>query len=97
MKCEILVGSVKILGQKGKEAKRFITDCLEKLKNYKFPPTWEDTFRQVQPGGLHLVIKDVKVGTNEWAEIERNFKVTMPGSKVTQIQRIQNKNLWRTF
>jgi hypothetical protein len=97
VKCEIQFASVKIFGQQGKEAKRFITDCLDKLKSYKFPPTWEDTFKQVQPGGHSLILKDAVKGSNEWANIEQKFKVTMPSSNITQIQRIQNKNLWRTF
>jgi hypothetical protein len=68
-----------------------------KLKAYNFPSTWEDTFKQVKKGGENLLIKDLKDGTKEWIEIETKFKETMPHSRVTQIQRIQNKRLWRTF
>ncbi len=71
--------------------------AFDKLNGYKFPPYWEDTFKQVQPGGQNIVIKDVEVGSDEWKEIESNFKKTMPSSQVTQIERIQNKRLWRTF
>ena len=56
----------------------------------KYPPEWTDVLSDIQ-------LRAVPKGSIEWNEIENNFKRTISNKTILEIQRIQNKNIWKTF
>jgi len=55
-----------------------------------YPPEWIPQTRSVE-------LVDVKQGTPEWNKVAEHFGKTVPLHKLRQVQRVQNKLLWKKF
>ncbi|CDW78777.1 poly adp-ribose polymerase member 14-like protein [Stylonychia lemnae] len=92
---EVNANLIKIKGQRYYEAKQRIEKILEFAEKYNVPPTWEN-FSQMKDTN-NLIVQSVNRNSQEWRNIEQQFKQTMQAYTVQDIQRIQNKRLWRVF
>lgn len=43
------------------------------------------------------MVLEVPRASQEWKNVEIKFKLTMQGSNIEKIERIQNRKLWRVF
>lgn len=57
-----------------------------------YPEEWEETDSEATTKVFFL-----NEGTDEWNHVARQFKLTMPASRIIQITRIQNKWLWEKY
>eukprot|EP00347_Sterkiella_histriomuscorum_P006231 403353563 len=87
---------IKIVGFKCHDAGRQFESMLDKALLFEFPQTWQQIDQHILES-KDLIIIPLAQGDAEWLKIENQFKVTMPQAKITKIERIQNKKLWRNF
>lgn len=87
---------IQIKGFKHNEIRLEIAKIIDKAKTYKVPEFWEDVIHLLNSDD-QCITKPVKQGTDEWNRLVLGFKLTMPGATIHEIQRIQNKKLWRVF
>eukprot|EP00347_Sterkiella_histriomuscorum_P003822 403362807 len=90
------IESIKIIGLKCQEAGKFLENLLDKARHFKFPKSWEKIDKHILDQE-NLIIIALAKGCHEWTSIENHFKVTMPQAKILNVERIQNKKLWRNF
>lgn len=48
-------------------------------------------------GSKECMVFNVSNTAQEWKDAETKFKITMPLSKIVNIERIQNRKLWKVF
>jgi O-acetyl-ADP-ribose deacetylase (regulator of RNase III) len=76
------------------EVKENVFSILLKTKtvssSIRYPTEWTNILSDSQ---LRIVTRNTK----EWIEIESNFKKTIDKKNIIEIQRIQNKSIWKTF
>lgn len=58
---------------------------------FSVPDEWE------MPQEDNIVVIPVKKGTNEWSNIEKRWKETLPATPIIKIERIQNRWLWNHY
>ncbi|CDW84031.1 UNKNOWN [Stylonychia lemnae] len=85
---------IKITGENYYEAKQRILEIIDFANKFVVPPTWENFSKMTD---TNLLVCSIKRDSNEWTEIENQFKQTMSSYKIQNIERIQNKRLWRVF
>ena len=47
--------------------------------------------------GKQVIVVDLDLNSGEFQKVEKQFKATLPATKVTNIKRIQNKWVWKAF
>lgn len=92
-----LYQTLTITGFKNNQAKVEVHKILhEKSKEniVKYPQLWENV-QDLEKKKVMII--DVGQGSQEWNEIDQEFKKTMPKATITKVQRVQNTFLWNTF
>lgn len=69
------------------KVKKAVERLLEKAAQYRMPDSWEDTI-ELLSGEKEIILKKLEKGSLEWKDIELNFKMTMPDSKILMIHRV---------
>jgi len=69
------------------EAEKMPKDAVIDVSSVDYPHYW-------QPQNSPFQSFDVIKGSDEWIGIHTRFNVSLPGSNISRIERIQNKNLW---
>lgn len=83
----------------GKEVRKVKDDLMLLLissNKTEYPSTWDLDVNETSGNDVELV--NVTLNSPEWAEIESEFRKTMPlNDRITCIRRIQNKPLWKHY
>ena len=84
--------TLRLIGLKHLQAKDQIFRLIEgQQEEIKLPHHWEDKDKMVGKDNTNLIIKDLVDTSQEFKDIEAQFKSTMSAAVVDKIQRIQNK------
>lgn len=84
----LLDSFIKIAGFKHKEVQKSLWKILIELVSHNIPKHWENVISLLDDEKNFCKVYAVHQGSEEWYNVEKKFKLTMPDAKVQALQRI---------